>query len=76
MTGTLLALGHFALTLFDLGSSHSFISSLFVTHACLEVEPLDYVLSMSTPSEKIMLSKEKIKACKIEITGRVLDVTL
>ena len=69
-------LGHFALTLFDSGSSHSFISSLFVTHACLEVESLDYVLSVSTPSGEIMLSKEKIKACKIEIVGHVLDVTL
>ena len=76
VTGTLPVLGHFALTLFDSGSSHSFISSLFVTHACLEVEPLDYVLSVSTPSGEIMLSKEKIKACEIEIAGRVLDVTL
>ena len=47
-----------------------------MTHACLEVEPLDYVLSVSTPSGEIMLSKEKIKACEIEIAGRVLDVTL
>ena len=50
VTGTLPVLRHFALTLFDSGSSHSFISSLFVTHACLEVEPLDYVLSVSTPT--------------------------
>ena len=69
-------LGHFSLTLFDSGSSHSFISLIFVSHACLEVEPLDYVLSVSTPSEEIMLSKEKIKACQIEIDGRVLGVTL
>ena len=47
-----------------------------MTHACLEVEPLDYVLSVSTPSGEIMLSKEKIKTCKIEITSHVLDVTL
>ena len=69
-------LGHYALALFDSGSSHSFISSIFVTHACLEVEPLGYVLSMSAPSGEIMLSKEKIKACQIGIFNRVLDVTL
>ena len=28
------------------------------------------------PSKEIMLSKEKTKACKIEIVGHVLDVTL
>ena len=76
VTGTLPMLGHFALTLFESGSSHSFISSLFVTYACLEVEPLDYVLLVSTLSGEIMLSKKNIKACEIEITGHVLDVTL
>ena len=75
-TGTLPVLGYFALTLFDSRSSHSFISSIFVSRACLEVESLDYVLSVSTSSREIMLSKEKIKACQIEIAGRVLEVTL
>ncbi|TYK14428.1 gag protease polyprotein [Cucumis melo var. makuwa] len=32
-----------------------------------EVEPLDHVLSVSTPSGESMLSKEKTKACQIEI---------
>ena len=40
------------------------------------MEPLDYVLSVSTPFGKIMLSKEKIKACQVEIVSRELDVTL
>ncbi|KAA0032401.1 retrotransposon protein, putative, Ty3-gypsy subclass [Cucumis melo var. makuwa] len=31
-------------------------------HVCLEVEPLSGVLSVSTPSGKVLLSKEKIKA--------------
>ncbi|KAA0026031.1 gag-protease polyprotein [Cucumis melo var. makuwa] len=31
--GTLPVLGHYALVLFDYGSSHSFISSAFVLHA-------------------------------------------
>ncbi|KAL0556797.1 hypothetical protein IC582_005314 [Cucumis melo] len=74
--GTLLVLGHYALVLFDSGSSHSFISSAFVLHARLEVEPLHHVLSVSTPFGECMLSKEKVKACQIEIAGHVIEVML
>ncbi|KAL0546152.1 hypothetical protein IC582_016058 [Cucumis melo] len=76
VTGTLLVLGHYALVLFDSGSSHSFISSAFVLHARLELEPLHHVLSVSTPFGECMLSKEKVKACQIEIAGHVIEVTL
>ncbi|KAL0558732.1 hypothetical protein IC582_003314 [Cucumis melo] len=76
VTGTLPVLGHYALVLFDSGSSHSFISSAFVSHARLEVEPLHHVLPVSTPSGECMLSKEKVKACQIEIAGHVIEVTL
>ncbi|KAL0559098.1 hypothetical protein IC582_003688 [Cucumis melo] len=76
VTGTLPVLGHYALVLFDSGSSHSFISSTFVLHARLEVEPLHHVLSVSTPSGECMLSKEKVKTCQIEIAGHVIEVTL
>ncbi|KAA0060413.1 pol protein [Cucumis melo var. makuwa] len=76
VTGTLPVLGHYALVLFDSGSSHSFISSAFVLHARLEVEPLHHVLSVSTPSRECMLSKERVKAFQIEIAGHVIEVTL
>ncbi|KAA0067821.1 reverse transcriptase [Cucumis melo var. makuwa] len=76
VTGTLPVLGHYALVLFDSGSSHSFISSAFVLHARLEVEPLQHVLSVSTPFGECMLSKENVKACQIEIAGHVIEVTL
>ncbi|KAA0032380.1 ty3-gypsy retrotransposon protein [Cucumis melo var. makuwa] len=76
VTGTLPVLGYYALVLFDSGSSHSFISSVFVLHARLEVEPLHHVLSVSTPSGECMLAKEKVKACQIEIAGHVIEVTL
>ncbi|KAA0036866.1 ty3-gypsy retrotransposon protein [Cucumis melo var. makuwa] len=76
VTGTLPVLGHYALVLFDSGSSHSFISSAFALHARLEVEPLHHVLSVSTPSGECMLSKEKVKACQLEIAGHVVEVTL
>ncbi|KAL0539906.1 hypothetical protein IC582_024127 [Cucumis melo] len=73
VTGTLPVLGHYALVLFDSGSSHSFISSTFVLHARLEVESLHHVLSVSTPSGECMLSKEKVKTCQIEIAGHVIE---
>ena len=76
VTGTLPILEHLALVLFDSRSSHSFISSMFVQHMNLEVEPLSYLLSVSTPSREIMLSREKIKACQREVAEHVLDVTL
>ena len=76
VTGTLPILGHFALVLFDSRPSHSFISSMFVQHMSLDVEPLSHMLFVSTPSRKIMLSREKIKVCQIEIAKHVLDVTL
>ncbi|KAA0053234.1 DNA/RNA polymerases superfamily protein [Cucumis melo var. makuwa] len=41
-----------------------------------EVEPLHHVLSVSTPSGECMLSKERVKACQIEIAGHVIEVTL
>ncbi|KAA0047627.1 gag protease polyprotein [Cucumis melo var. makuwa] len=41
-----------------------------------EVEPPDHVLSVSTPSGESMLSKEKIKACQIEIASHAIDATL
>ncbi|TYJ96331.1 pol protein [Cucumis melo var. makuwa] len=45
-------------------------------HVGLEVEPLSSVLSVSTPFGEVLLSKEKIRACQIEIANQMLDVTL
>ena len=74
--GTLPILGHYTLVLFDSSSSRLFISSVFVKHAMLGLEPLHYVLSVSTPFGEIMLAKEKIKVCQVEIANRALWVTL
>lgn len=76
MIGMLPILGHHALVLFDFGLSHSFISIVFVKHAMLELEPLHFVLSVSTPFGEIMLAKEKIKACQVEIANHALEITL
>ena len=64
VTGTLPILGHYAFVLFDSGSSHSFISSVFVQHVGLEVEPLGSVLSVSTPSGEVLLSKIGRASCR------------
>ncbi|KAA0067042.1 ty3-gypsy retrotransposon protein [Cucumis melo var. makuwa] len=45
-------------------------------HVGLEVESLNGVLSVSMSSREVLLSKEKIKACRIEIANQRLDVTL
>ncbi|KAA0062713.1 ty3-gypsy retrotransposon protein [Cucumis melo var. makuwa] len=45
-------------------------------HVGLEVEPLNGVLFVSTPSGEVLLSKEKIIACRVEIANQMLDVTL
>ncbi|KAL4012228.1 hypothetical protein IC575_029324 [Cucumis melo] len=58
------------------GSSHSFISSIFVKHAGLEVEPLGSALSALYSSGEVLLSKEKIRACWVEIANHTLNVTL
>ncbi|KAA0043132.1 ty3-gypsy retrotransposon protein [Cucumis melo var. makuwa] len=47
VTGTLPVLGHYALVLFDSGSSHSFISSAFVLHARLEIEITGHVIEVT-----------------------------
>ncbi|XP_038889237.1 uncharacterized protein LOC120079128 [Benincasa hispida] len=76
VTDTLPILGHHALVLFDSGSSHSFISAVFMRHAMLNSKPLQFLLSISTPSGEIMLATEKVKTCQVEVANRVLDVTL
>ncbi|TYK11882.1 retrotransposon protein, putative, Ty3-gypsy subclass [Cucumis melo var. makuwa] len=76
VAGTLPILRHYAFVLFDSRSSHSFISSVFIQHVGLEVEALNGVLSVSTPSGEVLLSKEKIKASQVEIANQRLNVTL
>ena len=48
VTGTLSILEHYALTLFDSGSTHSFISMPFVSQTGFTVKPLLHVLFVST----------------------------
>lgn len=48
VTGTLSVLDHFALTLFDSGSTHSFISTAFVSQAKIVLEPLSHNFLVGT----------------------------
>ncbi|TYK22171.1 ty3-gypsy retrotransposon protein [Cucumis melo var. makuwa] len=53
-----------------------FFLPLLVRRLSKLVEPLSSILSVSTPLGEVMLFKEKIKACQVEIANHVLDVTL
>lgn len=61
VTGTLPILKHYTLILFD-SESYSFILLVFVKHDGSEVDPLGYVLSLSTSLGEIILSNEKNKS--------------
>ncbi|TYJ97663.1 gag protease polyprotein [Cucumis melo var. makuwa] len=52
------------------------VVTVFVRQVGLEVEPLGSILSVSTPSGAVMLSKENIKACQVGVANHMLDVTL
>ena len=76
VTGTLPIYGYFAYTVFDSGSTHSFISLSFVCQARLEEEPLGYEVLVSTPLGVILMTREKVKLNKVEVSGQPLDVLL
>ena len=50
--------GHFALVLFDSGSTHSFVSEEFVELAHLEKELLEITLLVSTPAHELLLATQ------------------
>ena len=65
--------GHFALVLFDSGSTHSFVSEEFVELAHLEKELLEITLSTSTPAHELLLA---ISACNQSYTDSVKHARL
>ena len=76
MTGTLSILGHFALTLFDSGSTHSFISTNFVSQAGIVLEPLLHDCLVGTPAGVDMVSAYRVKDGHVVISGVSLGVDL
>ena len=69
VTGTLSILGHFALTLFDSGSTHSFVSLPFVKQAGFIVELLMHVLSVGTLARVVLVTKNRVKDGQVVIVG-------
>ena len=61
MTGTLSILGHLALTLFDSGSTHSFISTIFITQEKFVLESLLHGFSVGTLAGVDMIATYRVK---------------
>ena len=74
--GTFSILGHFALTLFDSGLTHSFVSLHFVSQAEFIVEPLLHVLLVGTPVGIELLTENRVKDGQVVIVGRTIKVDL
>ena len=68
VTSTLPIYGHLAFTLFDSGSTNSFISAAFAEQALLELEPLENTLLVSIPSEKLLEVTHRVRAAKVTVS--------
>ena len=73
---TISILGHLALTLFDWGSTHSFVSLPFVKQAEFVVEPLMHVLSVATPAGVDLVTKNRVKDGQVVIAGQTINIDL
>ena len=76
VTGTLSILGHFAFTLFDSGSTHSFISMPFVVQTGFKLGPLLHEMYVSTPSGVDLVARDRVKNDQVIIGNQTLSVDL
>ncbi|XP_028123196.1 uncharacterized protein LOC114320265, partial [Camellia sinensis] len=76
VSGTISICTQDAYVLIDSGSTHSFVSTLFAEKLDRELEPLEYVLSVSTPSGRNMIVASIYRACVVMIEGVELLVDL
>ena len=76
VTGTLPVFGHMAFVLFDSSSTHSFVSEEFVDLAHLEKEPLETILSVSTPTHELLMATHRVKGGSVTVSGRVIEAVL
>ncbi|XP_022156985.1 uncharacterized protein LOC111023814 [Momordica charantia] len=65
-----------AYALFDSGSSHTFISTAFVHQANLVLEPLGFLLSVSTPSGSDMSTSQMVREGKLSLHDHTLGARL
>ena len=59
--GTLPIFDHLAFTLFDSDATHSFISEGFVKSTNLDLEPLEFPLTVSTPANKYLIATHRVR---------------
>ncbi|XP_022891954.1 uncharacterized protein LOC111406814 [Olea europaea var. sylvestris] len=65
-----------AIVLMDSGSTHSFISMIFMDKIGNECVETNNILEVSTPSEEVINTDQMVKSVKLEIEGKVLKVDL
>ena len=58
---------HYAIVLFDMGVSHSFISTQFVRDHNLGVESVEEEWQIHLPSGETILTNQICKDCKVDI---------
>ncbi|KAG5564384.1 hypothetical protein RHGRI_000544 [Rhododendron griersonianum] len=76
VSGTMLICGRPAHVLIDSGSTHSFVSYRFASCLSTPLEPLGYMLCVSTPSGISMSSTSTYKLCDIMVGGVTMFVDL
>ncbi|XP_028110954.1 uncharacterized protein LOC114309421 [Camellia sinensis] len=67
VSGTFMVHGHSASTLFDSGSTHSFVSKLFAQNLDKIEETLSYVLCVSSPMGDSVLCTSVYCGCELEL---------
>ena len=73
---TLSILGHFAFTLLDSCSTHSFMSMSFVVQAVFKLEPLLHEISVSTPLGVDLVARDRVKNGQAITGNQTLNVDL
>ncbi|XP_028103088.1 uncharacterized protein LOC114302283 [Camellia sinensis] len=76
VSGTFSVNGHFAHVLFDSSYTHSSVSKAFASHLNRPMEPLPYVLCVSSPSGEPMVCASIYFACEILIRDVWVDANL
>ncbi|XP_023514476.1 uncharacterized protein LOC111778735 [Cucurbita pepo subsp. pepo] len=76
VAGTLLIFGHLAFTLFDSGATHPFISKGFVKSLDLELEPLEFSVTMSTPANKYLTATHSVRGGSVTVARQKLVASL
>ena len=69
VVGTLPVFCYSTFTIFNSGSTHSFISAGFAEQPLLGLEPQENVLLVSIPLEKLLKVTHIVKAGRITVSG-------